>query len=132
MAAEDPRSPAARRFAAVVADVYELAGELERCSERLHEPVIVAQRSTIAGCGDVVEKEAHRDGLERLPAIEWVAVICREEREIVGLKIGEQIDRRRKAAIDRKNWAFFDAGEFKSSRLLIQYDGPVFKKSATG
>jgi DNA-binding MarR family transcriptional regulator len=35
MAADDPRNPAAQRFAAVVADVYELAGELERCGERV-------------------------------------------------------------------------------------------------
>ena len=35
MAADDPRSPAARRFARLVADVYELAGELERCGEAL-------------------------------------------------------------------------------------------------
>ncbi|HYD55316.1 MAG TPA: MarR family transcriptional regulator [Burkholderiales bacterium] len=29
----DPRTPAAQRFARFVADVYELAGELERCGE---------------------------------------------------------------------------------------------------
>ncbi len=33
----DARSPNAQRFAALVADVYELAGELERCGERLAE-----------------------------------------------------------------------------------------------
>jgi DNA-binding MarR family transcriptional regulator len=32
---DDPRSPAAQRFAWLVADVYELAGELERCGEVL-------------------------------------------------------------------------------------------------
>jgi DNA-binding MarR family transcriptional regulator len=31
----DPRSPAAQRFAWLVADVYELAGELERCGDAL-------------------------------------------------------------------------------------------------
>jgi DNA-binding MarR family transcriptional regulator len=31
----DPRSPAARRLARYVADVYELAGELQRCGEML-------------------------------------------------------------------------------------------------
>jgi DNA-binding MarR family transcriptional regulator len=35
MVARDPRSPGAQRFAALVADVYELAGELERNGERL-------------------------------------------------------------------------------------------------
>lgn len=33
MSAKDPRSPAAQRFSLLVADVYELAGELERYGE---------------------------------------------------------------------------------------------------
>lgn len=33
--ARDPRSPAANRFAELVAHVYELAGELGRCGERI-------------------------------------------------------------------------------------------------
>jgi DNA-binding MarR family transcriptional regulator len=36
---EDPRSAAAQRFAWLVADVYELAGELERCGERIARSV---------------------------------------------------------------------------------------------
>jgi DNA-binding MarR family transcriptional regulator len=35
MTVMDPRSPAAQRFSWLVADVYELAGELERCGEAL-------------------------------------------------------------------------------------------------
>jgi DNA-binding MarR family transcriptional regulator len=35
MATTDPRSPAAQRFSLLVADVYELAGELERSGEAL-------------------------------------------------------------------------------------------------
>ena len=35
MQSDDPRSPAAQRFARLVADVYELAGELEGCGETL-------------------------------------------------------------------------------------------------
>jgi len=39
MSAHDPRSPAAQRFAWLVADVYELAGELERAGEGLARSV---------------------------------------------------------------------------------------------
>jgi DNA-binding MarR family transcriptional regulator len=35
----DPRGPAAQRFARFVADIYELAGELERCGELLARSV---------------------------------------------------------------------------------------------
>jgi DNA-binding MarR family transcriptional regulator len=37
--AVDPRSPAAQRFAWLVADIYELSGELERCGETLARSV---------------------------------------------------------------------------------------------
>lgn len=39
MTSDDPRSPAAQRFAWLVADIYELAGELERCGEALARTV---------------------------------------------------------------------------------------------
>ena len=39
MSANDPRSPAAQRFSWLVADVYELAGELERAGELLARSV---------------------------------------------------------------------------------------------
>jgi DNA-binding MarR family transcriptional regulator len=39
MSPKDPRTPAAQRFAWLVADVYELAGELERCGEILAKGV---------------------------------------------------------------------------------------------
>jgi DNA-binding MarR family transcriptional regulator len=39
MSTNDPRSPAAQRFAWLVADLYELAGELERCGEALARSV---------------------------------------------------------------------------------------------
>src|SRR6185437_7324493 len=65
------------------------------------------------------------DGLDRLPAIEWVAVMCRQESEIVRTEIGHQVDRRRKSAIDRKNRPFSDAGKFKPGRLLGQHNGSV-------
>jgi DNA-binding MarR family transcriptional regulator len=39
MSARDSRSPAAQRFALLVADAYELAGELERCGETLAKSV---------------------------------------------------------------------------------------------
>ena len=39
MTAADPRSPAAQRFAWLVADLYELSGELERCGEILARSV---------------------------------------------------------------------------------------------
>jgi DNA-binding MarR family transcriptional regulator len=39
MSNQDPRSPVAQRFALLIADVYELAGELERSGETLAKSV---------------------------------------------------------------------------------------------
>src|SRR4029078_2393175 len=53
--------------------------------------------------------------------------MCRQESEIVRTEIGHQIDRRRKAAIDRKNRPFSDVGELKPGSSLGQHDGLVFE-----
>ncbi len=68
--ATDPRSPAAQRFAWLVADVYELAGELERCGERIAKSVGQTGArwkvlSAASAGGQTVPQLARRLGLAR-------------------------------------------------------------------
>lgn len=66
----DPRSPTAHRFAQLVADVYELAGELERAGEALARSVAQSGArwkvlSAASAGGQTVAQLARRLGLAR-------------------------------------------------------------------
>src|SRR5690348_5743316 len=81
--AADPRSPAARRFARLVADVYELAGELERCGEALARSVGQSGArwkvlSAASGGGQTVAQLGRRLGLAR-QSVQRVADVLEED-----------------------------------------------------
>lgn len=66
----DPRSPTAQRFAWLVADIYELAGELQRAGEALARSVAQSGArwkvlSAASGGGQTVAQLARRLGLAR-------------------------------------------------------------------
>jgi DNA-binding MarR family transcriptional regulator len=79
----DPRSAAAQRFAWLVADVYELAGELERCGEHLARSVGQTGArwkvlSAASAGGQTVAQLARRLGLAR-QSVQRVADVLEEE-----------------------------------------------------
>ena len=81
--------------------------------ERHHQPLIAARQFAGAQSRDIVDQQPHRNGLQRLPAVERIAVVRREEGKIVAVEIGDELDRRREAAIDRRHRTLGDAGECK-------------------
>ena len=85
------------------------------------QPVVATRRAAGVDRGDVVDQQPHRDRLQRLPAVERIAVMRGEEGKIVGVEIGVELDRRREAAVDRQHRAFGDAGELERVRRLGQH-----------
>ncbi len=96
-------------------------GVVEDGGKRRGEAVVAARRLTGAYARHVVDQQPHRNGLQGLPAVEGVAIVRGEEGEIVAVKIGVELDRRRKAAVDRQHRLFADAGEFKTRRGIAEH-----------
>ena len=85
-------------------------------------------RGGIAGvqARHIVDQQPHRDGLQGLPAVEGIAVVRGEEGEIVAVKIGVELDRRRETAVDRQYRLLGDAGEVRHvCRRLVQHQHAV-------
>ena len=72
-------------------------GILQDRGQRPHQLVVVARSFMRAQGVDVVDQQAHGDGLQRLPAVERIAVVGGEEGEIVGGEVGDELDRRRRS-----------------------------------
>ncbi|MGH8670106.1 MAG: MarR family winged helix-turn-helix transcriptional regulator [Burkholderiales bacterium] len=80
---DDPRSPAAQRFAWLIADIYELAGELERCGDALAKAAGQSGArwkvlSAASVGGQTVAQLARRLGLTR-QSVQRVADILEED-----------------------------------------------------
>ncbi len=88
---------------------------LDQRGQRRHQPVVARRRLAGADRGDVVDQQPRRDRLQRLPAVERIAVVRGEEGEVVGRQVGDELDRRREAAIDRQHRPLGDAGEDEAS-----------------
>ena len=67
--------------------------------------------------GDVIDQQPRRHGLQRLPAIEGVAVVRRQEVEVAGVKIATSLIGAEKHA-DRQHRSLCDAGEPGTCGLL--------------
>ena len=61
--------------------------------------------------GGVVDQKPGRQRLQRLPAIERIGVARGEEAQLVGGEIGDELDRRRKSAVEREHRRLVDAAE---------------------
>jgi DNA-binding MarR family transcriptional regulator len=101
MSVPDPRSDAARRFAALVADVYELAGELAACGERIarHAGQSGARWKVLSAAsvgGQTVPQLARRLGLAR----QSVQRVCDALEDEGLVEYRDNPDHRRSARVD--------------------------------
>ena len=99
-------------------------------AERRHQPFILARRRALAQRRDVVGQERHRQRLHRLPAVERIGIVRREEAQIVGLDRERQLDRRREAAIEREDRPLRDAGEDEALARLRQRQHAALERAS--
>src|SRR4029077_18996985 len=102
----------------------------ENGGERLQQALVLPWSSSGALSCHVVREQPSRQRLDRLPAIEWVAVVRGEEPQFVGRDIGDELDRRRKFAVERGYRRLGDVGEDKGLRGLGQREHAALKSAA--
>ena len=90
-------------------------GGLERCvgedrGKRVEQAFVDRAASCPARSAPTLSTSSARgERLHRLPAVERIAVVRGEEAQVVGGEIGDELDRRREAAVEREHRALGDA-----------------------
>src|SRR5215469_15525127 len=77
-------------------------GILEDRAECIHQSLVKARLAARADRGGVALEQSHCECLDRLPAVEWVAIMSGQEAQLVGLDRESELDWRREAAVERK------------------------------
>ena len=75
----------------------------ERRLERRDERRIDAQPAARAQHRSAFDEQRSREHLQRFPAIERVGIVRREEAQVLGRHLHRDLDRRAKAAIERRD-----------------------------
>ena len=88
-------------------------GVVESCPERIHQSFVQTWLATRAHCSDIALQKGHRQCLDRLPSVEWVAIVSREKAQMLGVDRHRKLDRSREAAVERKHRTLRDIGEDK-------------------
>ncbi len=60
--------------------------------------------------------------LDRVVAVEGVAVVLRKEAQVILAEIRRELDRRGEASIERDSGLFLDTAEHETPRCLIEHD----------
>src|SRR5262249_58376993 len=74
--------------------------------QRTEKTRILPRRAVRAQRCSIVDEQASGERLQRLPAVEWIGIVRGEESQIIGAKVSDELDRRGKSAIERKDRRF--------------------------
>ena len=103
-----------------------VAGEkVKHACDGLRKAVVHNRQAARANRGDRGRQQARRIGLDRLPAIEEIAVACGQDQEIFRRGIQLQFHRRRETAQHRGHRAFGDILKHDAAGGCAQFENTV-------